>query len=885
MTVLLVTTNICDLKVWCPSFWTTVPTMATTTTTRLPYRSTSSFTAKEEPSKSKKQSSRLHGATLDLSVEGDDEGMWGKCVAVRVKGHPGTLTLEEAMTLVVLKSQSQQPQQPPLQVGLIFLDKPDGFISSGKVIDHAGVFHLYHYLEFLLVAYQQVHELLRTEQQNQQRETLANTTKTTPETTTTSSSVPLLLSSPKSPIQVPWIYVPLMQAPQEVCGVANGINCQIADLLLQNPTWYGMESNSAALKDFHPAYHGQHEKRQWDEESFPLDQEQHYSAMQETADIALIVSLRRRDRCNKAGRDQHGWNDYAAVFPVDDWHASLVSQLQSIPLPSELPSSSSSRSSSQPEDEDSMTTSLAAFFAAEKKKEDLIVCYVDRQATSRRMPDSEHDWLVQYLQTHQSIRFWHLLMQNYDGIHQLRIASECDVMIGVHGNGLSHVLWMAPRRYVVELHWDDKLRQGGYQPLAETMNHTYMALRQGLLVLDPTSINPAKHVQQPTTNEDPYKNGRNLIVKFLDRALSEQGVARSSPLPSRSIRSSAAETRDGSLAETPGKLHHHSEPAERTSAKEVPKQHSTTSQKESSSSTSHHRTVVSQVDDWGDTHPRHCHSKVKHIHLAVGQDPQREMTVSFASRWSGGERRPLVVAGVRYGTRPDQLKLFQPQDELPLTYNTTYPKESRNPSTGTDNDLYFSPYQHHITIRNLEPGMTYYYIPVIGNRHDEEDSLENDLFALASKTWKDHPTQHLENYMRNGLGKLVYDESSLQSRRRRRLAPKPYNGLLKSCPEPNRIRSFTTAPPLKKDYHQNEDDDEPMVRFGIVGDLGQFTHSQETLDHMFHNSDSMDAVLLVGDIAYTNHDHRRWDTFFDFLDDYPIFHSTPLQIATGNHGA
>jgi hypothetical protein len=76
-----------------------------------------------------------------------------------------------------------------------------------------------------------------------------------------------------------------------------------------------------------------------------------------------------------------------------------------------------------------------------------------------------------------------------------------------------------------------------------------------------------------------------------------------------------------------------------------------------------------------------------------------------------------------------------------------------------------------------------------------------------------------------------------------------------------------------------------MVRFGIVGDLGQSTHSQETLVHMTRNVDQMDAVLLVGDIAYTSNDHRRWDTFMDFLDDYPIFHSTPLHIATGNHGA
>ena len=30
-------------------------------------------------------------------------------------------------------------------------------------------------------------------------------------------------------------------------------------------------------------------------------------------------------------------------------------------------------------------------------------------------------------------------------------------------------------------------------------------------------------------------------------------------------------------------------------------------------------------------------------------------------------------------------------------------------------------------------------------------------------------------------------------------------------------------------------------------------------------------------------DHRQWDTFFDFLDDYPIAEYVPVQIVPGNH--
>ena len=95
------------------------------------------------------------------------------------------------------------------------------------------------------------------------------------------------------------------------------------------------------------------------------------------------------------------------------------------------------------------------------------------------------------------------------------------------------------------------------------------------------------------------------------------------------------------------------------------------------------------------------------------------------------------------------------------------------------------------------------------------------------------------------------------------------------CIADHEVRSFRTAP--------RSDTDRPVV-FAITGDLGQFEHSQETLRHMKLHGDDIDATLLVGDIAYTDFDQRRWDTFFDFLDDQSIFAQVPLMIAAGNHG-
>jgi hypothetical protein len=255
-------------------------------------------------------------------------------------------------------------------------------------------------------------------------------------------------------------------------------------------------------------------------------------------------------------------------------------------------------------------------------------------------------------------------------------------------------------------------------------------------------------------------------------------------------------------------------------------------------------------------HPRHCGGGVKHIHLAVGRDPTREMTVSFASKWSvPGAIAP--VGGVHVGLAPNQLDRFVPEQEYPIQYETAIPE--------MDGQMYYSPFQHHISIDGLEPNTTYYYVAVDGSR-------ENGMEGLATKSL------HQENLEPDGYIMKQEEENEEEDRgrlrRKRRLEPAPYDGSHKTCLESYRVRSFTTAPERS----------EAPVSFAIIGDLGQFQHSQETLEHMKDHREGIDAVILVGDLAYTDFDHRRWDTFFDFLDDFSIFDEVPLHIATGNHG-
>lgn len=263
--------------------------------------------------------------------------------------------------------------------------------------------------------------------------------------------------------------------------------------------------------------------------------------------------------------------------------------------------------------------------------------------------------------------------------------------------------------------------------------------------------------------------------------------------------------------------------------------------------------------------PRHCRGGVKHLHLSVGKDPSTQMTISFASAWSEpGIEAP--IAGVHLGTSPNHLDRFVGEHEFPVTYVSGL--------LGKAGHHYYSPFQHHITIDNLEPNTTYYYIAVVGDRRLGIDNLRDTPL-------KDHPSQHqnldAENKIMSAQEQISRDndEGSLRHALRR-LAPPPYDGHNKACLEGFQVRSFRTAPLPGSEAAKS-------ATFAIIGDLGQFDHSKETLVHMAKHGAGIDAVVLVGDIAYTEYDHRRWDTFFDFLDDYSIFDQVPLQVAIGNH--
>ncbi|ODN99354.1 hypothetical protein L198_03196 [Cryptococcus wingfieldii CBS 7118] len=106
-----------------------------------------------------------------------------------------------------------------------------------------------------------------------------------------------------------------------------------------------------------------------------------------------------------------------------------------------------------------------------------VVVYINRQLTKRRMADEDAAALLvemERLDAEGVIEFHNAQMEKLHRVQQFCLALRGDIMFGVHGNGLSHLLWMKPGSGVLEIMHDGFARD--YAILAEMMGHEYYAI-------------------------------------------------------------------------------------------------------------------------------------------------------------------------------------------------------------------------------------------------------------------------------------------------------------------------------------------------------------------------------------------------------------------------
>ena len=342
-----------------------------------------------------------------------------QCVSLRFRGDPHSYPVDEAIQMLRAKF-AANPGPRTLRLGIMFMEEIEKFFPV-RIRATGNNYHLYHFMEFLVMAYAELHHIASalpptTDAVDSNNSLIASESTAVGETK---------LSHGDPAVTVPWIFSPYM-APSEICGGPQSLNCLAADLTLRASS-HSVFQDGSGIVGLEPMEHYPFNFADEKEKAVAyridlVDHHRYYGESPAFADQADGVLTVERFGCNMAGINKP-WSKYIDAFPAEQWHADIV---QGLGLT-----------------DDQTTTTTGK----------LVVGYVDRQNTDRHLPEEHHDWLVKYLSSHEKIDFMQLHMEGYSALDQVRAATKCDVLIGMHGNGLTHSLWMRPGRYVIEYYW------------------------------------------------------------------------------------------------------------------------------------------------------------------------------------------------------------------------------------------------------------------------------------------------------------------------------------------------------------------------------------------------------------------------------------------------
>lgn len=200
-----------------------------------------------------------------------------------------------------------------------------------------------------------------------------------------------------------------------------------------------------------------------------------------------------------------------------------------------------------------------------------------------------------------------------------------------------------------------------------------------------------------------------------------------------------------------------------------------------------------------------------HIHLSVGHiqnTTHSSMTVSFSiSSECVGKNGPgkNSVGAVRLSGEGDADFLVIGDVNDAKSYSAMSPRKSIK--------RYYSDLYYHIEIDDLRPGQEYSYESLL---------LAKDEMMSS------------QQYLRQDRSSQEMDDATVIAR--------------------SDISVFTTPPAPGQWYDSGR-----TIKFAVLGDLAAQQHSRETIRHLDHHSESVDAILFAGDLAYPSKDHENWD--------------------------
>lgn len=210
------------------------------------------------------------------------------------------------------------------------------------------------------------------------------------------------------------------------------------------------------------------------------------------------------------------------------------------------------------------------------------------------------------------------------------------------------------------------------------------------------------------------------------------------------------------------------------------------------------------------------------------------MTISFSIGYNTDSACRRAVPVVTYG------RGFFPEGSV----EATHPPLQFNYTSQKSNGIFHSDYIYHMELPDLQAGLQdYWYRIVLRLDHAPSSSVPSRAFLLTSR--------------------------SLQV-----IGGRPVHSLVG---ETNVYRFLT--PPLPN---------EP-THIALLGDLGQTVNSSKTLAHIWQETEKQSGsstppvshLLIAGDMSYADSDPLRWNSWFDMME--PLFRSTPVHVAAGNH--
>ncbi|CAG7916124.1 unnamed protein product [Penicillium olsonii] len=144
------------------------------------------------------------------------------------------------------------------------------------------------------------------------------------------------------------------------------------------------------------------------------------------------------------------------------------------------------------------------------KNPDLVMTFIDRAETRVLLNHTE------YLQDVKSV-FPNLLIKEVDFAaisfkEQLEIVQSTNILVGVHGAGLTHAMFLPPRSTVVEI-IPDKVDNKAYQNLASLMGHSYLNFPS--LRAPQSSVGIDWHDQQVVLDRAKFTDILNVALKTM----------------------------------------------------------------------------------------------------------------------------------------------------------------------------------------------------------------------------------------------------------------------------------------------------------------------------------------------------------------------------------